>query len=469
MSGTLANLQAVLGRAKLALVPYVVRVTSDYTGSSLASTVSSPSCTSLSPQLSGCVSTTATLDSGNASIVVSDSGFSRTVHFVTYAPSSVVVELSRPSVGSLCTGRYQSTGVRVLADGLDVTAIAAITGNGLVFNAGRRTLRPTTDGVLAVFVAGVSLAQVVASSTPVEGVQLRAAAITGSSFSAALQLSASAVLQQLLKQEGDNADVHAALFYSDGTTEPLDAADLLVAPTHPSLVVSSTNQLTVQANPQYFCGDVALVASAQCPSLNGSLAAFIDVPEVISASLSMSSSSCLARIGGEVATSCTGAPQTASLTQMGLRFSDGGWSSKPRQRHAVGLTLQTARQWCRRGAQARCAAVLEECDSTVVTATVDGSVNSSSISICIEKMVGVQVSANFYPRPISEWHRPEIPCTSEYQSAGNRVVQYHRRDTVGGCLRSELAHWGCWGCACNSADDCNHQYDCGLCPCDSDD
>ena len=56
-----------------------------------------------------------------------------------------------------------------------------------------------------------------------------------------------------------------------------------------------------------------------------------------------------------------------------------------------------------------------ECASTVLTATVDGQVNSSSVSVCVEEMVGVQVTARFYPggQAVSDVV-PKIPCTSEH-------------------------------------------------------
>eukprot|EP00966_Prymnesium_polylepis_P327500 7383371-Prymnesium_polylepis.1 len=97
MRGTLANLQPVSGVATSA-IPYVVSVSSDYAGA-VASVVASPSCSSHSLGLSGCVSTTASLATTNATVDVSAGGFSRTVYLKTYAPNSVVLELSHSVLG----------------------------------------------------------------------------------------------------------------------------------------------------------------------------------------------------------------------------------------------------------------------------------------------------------------------------------------------------------------------------------
>ena len=175
----------------------------------------------------------------------------------------------------------------------------------------------------------------------------------------------------------------------------------------------------MQPNPQYYCGVVAAVAWQECPVLNGSVTAFIDVPEVVSASLSVSSSSCLARTGGEVATYCTGAPQTASLTlTMEVRFSDG---------HMEQLRVPASCvTW---SDSAGCASVSETgtdgafvvrvvgfCASTLVTAWVDGAVNSTSVSVCVETMIGVHMYANFYPGggAVSGGVVTRIPCTGEW-------------------------------------------------------
>ena len=59
--------------------------------------------------------------------------------------------------------------------------------------------------------------------------------------------------------------------------------------------------------------------------------------------------------------------------------------------------------------------VVGECASTVLTATVDDLVNSSSVSVCIETMVGVQVSASFYPSGQAvSGAVAQIPCSIEY-------------------------------------------------------
>eukprot|EP00966_Prymnesium_polylepis_P214084 4958456-Prymnesium_polylepis.1 len=133
----------------------------------------------------------------------------------------------------------------------------------------------------------------------------------------------------------------------------------------------------------------------------------------------MASSSCLARTGGQVATSCIGAPASASLSLlMDVRFSDG---------HVEPLGVPSSRvTWsdtsnCTDVSPTGTSGVftlriLGECESTLVVATVDGKVNST-VSVCIESMVGVHISASFYPNGQTVptgGDVPRIPCSSEY-------------------------------------------------------
>ena len=142
---------------------------------------------------------------------------SRTVHFEMYAPTSVVVELSRPHSESLAEAATRGP-VGGACNGL-MSAPWQRPGSGLIYD-GDFAPCVRLRMVSFVSVAGVVLAQVIVTKMPVVGAQLPAA-ITSSSFSTVSQDAGSAIIQQSLKQEGDNADVHAALFYRDGTHESL--------------------------------------------------------------------------------------------------------------------------------------------------------------------------------------------------------------------------------------------------------
>ncbi|KAL3920992.1 MAG: hypothetical protein SGPRY_005055, partial [Prymnesium sp.] len=416
MPHAVANLQAV-SAVPTSVAPDVVSVRSDYSGQSLSSSVTEISCSSASPGLTGCVTTTPELTSGDASVVVTASGFSTLVAVKTYAPASVLVKLSRPSLSKLCAGRYQSSQVSVLADGIDVTEIAAISGYGFEYDSQMRSLRPSVDGVLNVLVAGAPLAQVSVRSTLVVGAALRGAAITRSDFTDASIQAATAELVQSLTQEGDAADIHALLTYSDGTTEPLSPSELLVTSTHPS-IKASDNRLSLLAQPQVFCGAIADLALSACPSIHGSVSAFIDVPEVLDASLLMQSPSCLARANGEVAASCIGAPQMATLRlQMTVRFSDGRLEVQnvPESRVMWHDSAECTRVSSTGTAGVYALRVVGSCESTMLTAQVDGKVDSSGVSVCVIKMTGVQIEASNYPGggPVSGAVE-KIPCTDEF-------------------------------------------------------
>ena len=231
MASTVANLHSVSGRAS-SYSPYVVSVASDYSGVDVVSPVSRPVCSSPSLGLLGCVNTTAGLESGNASIVVVHGGFNTTIRMKAYAPEEVSIELSTTLLRRLCGTRYQSATIRVLADGKDVTAFAAISGSGLAYDAATRTLRPSASGVYNVSVAGVPRAQLTVLDEMLEGVSMRGFAVTSGAFSTVSALSASARVLQLLTQEGQSAEVYAVLMYSNGTTEPLGATDVLLSLIH---------------------------------------------------------------------------------------------------------------------------------------------------------------------------------------------------------------------------------------------
>ena len=433
MRSTVANMQWVSGSSS-SYTPYAVSIASDYSGSAVATLMASPSCSSHSSGLQGCVSTTASLGSGSATVEVVSGSWSTPVQLKTYAPSSVSVELSRTSVYRVCGTRYQSTTVRVLADGVDVTAVAAIGGVGLVYDAAMRTLRPTAAGTYSVLLAGVASAQLSAWDAVAEGVELRAYAISGGAFGTVSQQSSTAQLAQSLTQEGDGVDVYAVLLHADGTTEQLGAGEVALSVMHASLALSGSSRLIVQPSPTYFCGAVALAAWSECPALAGNVTAFINVPTVTSVSLSMDSSSCLARTGGEVATFCEGAPLTVTLTvRVELLFSDGRVETQPAPASRVTFA-DTAGCATIAAAGSPGVFVLRVdgfCSSTLVSALVDG-VESNGVSVCVETMVGVHVYSIFYPAGnavsggvvgrvacSSEWHRVQVTAGC-YTTAGPR-------------------------------------------------
>ncbi|KAL1524168.1 hypothetical protein AB1Y20_019077 [Prymnesium parvum] len=429
MTDTVANLFAVSGTAS-SYSPHVVHVNSDYTGTNVVTSVSSPSCTSLSLGLSACVESTAALVSGSSSIDITVGGFSTSMQLKTYAPTSVVVELSTSSVGRLCSNRFQGASIRVLADGVDVTGLAAISGSGFVYDAGTRTIRPLQAGVHEVLVAGVALAQIAASDAEVAGVELEVGAVSAASISASAQLQVFASLSQVLTQEGDYADVYPVLRYSDGVVEPVRAEDVDVSATHAS-ITALANRLTVERDPDFFCGSVAIATLLECPTLTAPVEAFIDVPVVLSANLSMAADGCLAVTGGDVESSCSGAPLTAELLlRMTVRFSDGHVEEQQTPASRVSWldasnctsvdSTSTAGSFALR--------VVGNCSSTVLTAVVDGGVATSSISVCVESLLGVLVAANIHPGggAVVDGAVSRIPCTSEF----------HRVQLTASCVTS---------------------------------
>lgn len=125
-------------------------------------------------------------------------GYNTLVKMKTYSPTNVTLELSRTWLGRLCDTRFQSTVVRVIADGIDVTSIAEIGGTNLFYDSSLRTLRPVATGVHEVLVAGVVHGSVNASPEVVQDVKLRASAINRISFRPVHHSLISASLSQVL-------------------------------------------------------------------------------------------------------------------------------------------------------------------------------------------------------------------------------------------------------------------------------
>ena len=292
---TLANLQNITGTPS-SLTPRVVKVKSGSSHSDVTGVT--PQCRSHSNKaIRGCIRTTTMLGSGNASVVVyvreDFLEFNRTVHFRTYKPT-ITVNLSRPHVGQLCDGVYQSTDVRVFADGLDVTASANISGDRLQHNSSTQTLHPDTAGVFNVYVANVWRAQLNVSNASVEGALLHATAISTSNLTQTSS-AATAKLEQTLEQEHDSAEVYAVLKYDDNTYEVL--GDLVVVPTHQSITTTQSARptLTLLQDARLYHGPVADVRWTRC-NVSGVVSAFLNVPQVVSAFLTQETV-CLARQG----------------------------------------------------------------------------------------------------------------------------------------------------------------------------
>lgn len=471
MKDTVAAMASVTGEENT-YEPHVVRVSSDYGGSNLAQVVSADSCTG-SSVVSGCVTTTSEIDGSDVSLTVTSGALGAPLYMKTYTPSSVEVRLDSSLLRRMCSGgsghTFEATRVAVLADGIDVTNIAQLSHGSLVYDATMRTLRASTSTSTGSPIS-VSVGDVVKASVVVDGEGVAPAELLAEAFTSvgALAYDASTGVVSVsfahsLTQQRDTATVHGTLKHADGTTEPVDSVQLTtertpfdasgrmlgltvddgfdsvdgsppmqgVNVTYAPLFDVDGNTLEVNPNPTFLCGVGAFASSTSYCAASTNVSAFLDVPSVQNATLSMTdAATCIVADGSDAHSHCSGTETTRTLQlSMTVKYSDGTVEEGvPVISSRADWTLVTCGTVSATGSDGEFTLTLTDDSEAAcaVVARVDGLVSSNGVSACVEQLSGVRISATYHPHgsDVTGLEVTRLPCDSS---------KFHRVELTAQC------------------------------------
>ena len=451
MESTVAAMASVTGM-QTTYAPHVVRVQSDYYGNSLTAAITPDSCVG-SAAVSGCITTSNAIDGSDVSVTVISGSLSTPLFMRTYTPVNVTVRLSASTVHRLCPGggggagsqpTFEAVRVAVLADGVDVTNIAQLSYGSLDFDVTTRTLRATTDAgsPIAVGVAGAVKMHLVVSavSEPVKLLAEAYSSFEGPHYHAATSTFTASFAHTLMQRDG-TAVVHAILLHADGTTEPVASSSLQLAIEHMSFSASG-NVLTVLPVPPtgaYLCGRAALALSSTL-----SCAAAANVTAFLThVTLEMDgASTCVAADGSDASIHCQNVVTTRTLRlRMLERYPNGAYETVPAMASRVTWEV-TCGIVASAGAPGVFTLTLTDDSQPTcsVRARVDGSMLSNDVSVCVEALQSVEISAAYHPDGcgVVGFAVSKLSCgSSEYHRVAMTarcVTNLHVRNALSGTI-----------------------------------